>query len=232
MIRMTKVLVVEDNADLAFGLQATLAFEGYDVEVAATGEEGVERVETWKPDLILLDIMLPGEDGLLVLARLRRQGVRTPVLLLTAKAGDRDVLEGFSVGADDYLRKPFSTLELVARIRAILRRAGTRPSDPGANATRIGNIEIKPQTRVVLRSGLAVALTPKEFDLLLALASRGGAVATRSELLREVWGYASTDVQTRTVDIHVAELRRKLEEDPSHPEHLITVRKVGYRMQS
>lgn len=228
---MTRVLVVEDNEDLAYGLQATLAFEGYEVEVAATGEDGLERAANWSPHLIVLDIMLPGADGYSVLADLRRGGDRTPVLLLTARGEERDVLEGFAVGADDYLKKPFSTPELIARIRALLRRAGSEGAASEQHTIRFGEIEIDPQTRVVLRSGSHVALTPKEFDLLHALASREGAVASRSDLLDEVWGYANTDVQTRTVDIHVAELRRKLERDASEPEHLLTVRKVGYRLQ-
>lgn len=226
---MTRVLVVEDNADLAFGLRATLEFEGYDVSIAEDGETGLREALSAEPDLVVLDLMLPRLDGYEVLKGLRRAGSRAPVLILTARGEEHDVLMGFDGGADDYVTKPFSTLELLARIRALLRRAGG-PAD-GDEAHRFGLVEIDPRSRTVTRDGREVALTPKEFDLLLALAERRGAVAQRSELLGEVWGYANTEVATRTIDIHVAELRKKLEDDPSNPKHLLTVRKVGYRLQ-
>jgi DNA-binding response OmpR family regulator len=231
---MTRILVVEDNADLAFGLRATLEFEGYRVTVAGDGEEGLRQALESEPELILLDLMLPELGGYEVLRRLRGAGRRTPVLILTARGEEHDVLMGFDGGADDYVTKPFSTLELLARIRALLRRAAA-PDDGAPEAERVhrfGGVEIDPRSRTVLRQGREVPLTPKEFDLLLALAERCGAVAQRAELLGEVWGYANTDVPTRTIDIHVAELRKKLEDDPSNPKHLLTVRKVGYRLQT
>ena len=224
---MTRVLVVEDNPDLAFGLQAMLEFEGFRVDVAGSGEDALELVERESVELVVLDVMLPGIDGFEVLAQLRRRGHGIPVLMLTARTEERDVLHGFSSGADDYLTKPFSSPELLARVRALLRRTKT----PQASAVRFGEIELDAESRVVTRGGREVSLTPKEFDLLLALAARSGGVASRDELLKEVWGYASVDVQTRTVDIHVAELRRKLESDPGNPRHILTVRKVGYRLQ-
>lgn len=226
---MTRILVVEDNVDLAFGLQATLEFEGYTVAVSGNGEEGLERLRQWDPDLVVLDLMLPGMDGYDVLRRIREEGRRTPVLILTARGEEHDVLMGFHGGADDYVTKPFSTLEVLARIRALLRRAGEGEGEGGA-VERFGSVRIDPRSRAVTRDGQEVPLAPMEYDLLMALVERRGAVASRTELLEEVWGYANTDVMTRTVDIHVAELRKKLEDDPSNPRHLLTVRKVGYRL--
>lgn len=228
---MTRILVVEDNVDLAFGLQATLEFEGYEVEVAGSGESGLEQLAVWRPDLLVLDLMLPGIDGYQVLQRLREEGSRLPVLVLTARGEEHDILMGFDGGADDYVTKPFSTLEVLARIRALLRRAGE--SDRATTSIeRFGAIRIDRRSRTVTKNGEEVALAPMEYDLLIALVERRGGVATRAELLEEVWGYANTDVMTRTVDIHMAELRKKLEEDPAQPQHLLTVRKVGYRLEA
>lgn len=228
---MSRILIVEDNVDLAFGLRATLEFEGYEVDVATDGRAGLEQARSQPPDLILLDLMLPEMDGFEVLQQWRREGLRTPVIVLTARGEEQDVLMGLDGGADDYVTKPFSTREVLARIRALLRR--TR--DPGGGdampTERFGSIEVNRRTRAVTRDGDEVSLTPKEFDLLVALLARRGAVASRSELLDEVWGYANTDVVTRTVDIHVAELRRKLEADPADPRYLLTVRKAGYRLE-
>lgn len=227
---MTRILVVEDNADLAFGLRATLEFEGYRVWVAGDGEEGLRRALDERPDLIVLDLMLPGLSGYDVLRRLRAQGQRTPVLILTARGEEHDVLMGFDGGADDYVIKPFSTLEVLARIRALLRRVREEGA-PEGGGERFGDVVVDLRSRTVTRGGEPVSLTPKEFDLLVALLERKGGVATRADLLDEVWGYANPDVRTRTVDIHVAELRRKLENDPAEPRHLLTVRKVGYRLE-
>ncbi len=228
---MTRILIVEDNADLAFGLRATLEFEGYEVEVAADGLTGLQRARDGAPDLILLDLMLPGIDGFEVLHRWRREGLRTPVIVLTARGGEHDVLMGLDGGADDYVTKPFSTREVLARIRALLRRAQDSGSSGPQRTERFGSIEIDLGARTVTKAGEEVALTPKEFDLLAALVARRGAAAPRKELLDEVWGYANTDVVTRTIDIHMAELRRKLEDDPAEPRYLLTVRKIGYRFE-
>lgn len=228
---MTRILIVEDNVDLAFGLRATLEFEGYDVEVANDGRAGLDRARGYAPDLILLDLMLPEVDGFEVLQQWRSEGLRTPVIVLTARGEERDVLMGLDGGADDYVTKPFSTREVLARIRALLRRASDGPAGEPSSIERFGTIELNLRTRSVTKNGDTVALTPKEFDLLAALLARRGAVAPRKELLDEVWGFANTDVVTRTIDIHVAELRRKLEDDPSDPRYLLTVRKVGYRLE-
>lgn len=229
---MSRILIVEDNEDLAFGLQRTLEFEGYEVAVAGTGKEGLERAQAWEPELVVLDLMLPGIDGFQVLRRLRRDGLRVPVLILTARDEEADVVVGFDSGADDYVTKPFSTLELLARVRALLRRgASDGNGERRGREHRFGDVVVDPGARTVLKGREPVKLTPKEFDLLMALLQRDGAVAGRAELLADVWEYANADVETRTVDIHVAELRRKLEDDPSQPSHILTVRKAGYRLE-
>lgn len=225
---MNRVLIIEDNPDLAFGLRATLEIEGYEVEVAPDGRQGLDLVRATHPDLIILDLMLPGMNGYQVLRTLRGEANETPVLILTARGEEADKVLGFRLGADDYVTKPFGRLELSARVGALLRRAsGTR--QPSVEVEKFGDIEVYPASRTVLRGGEAVALTPKEFDLLLALIRRRGAVASRHELLREVWDHHAV-VMTRTVDIHIAELRRKLEEDSSNPRHILTVWKAGYRL--
>lgn len=229
---MSSVLIVEDNADLAFGLRKTLEFEGYAVEVAPDGESGLASVERACPDLIILDVMLPDKSGFEVLRDLRRSGCHVPVLMLTARGEESDVVMGFDSGADDYVTKPFSTLELLARTRALLRRGRASEGESGDVDWGFGDIRVAPSSRSVTRGGESVPLTPKEFDLLSALYRRDGAVASRAELLEEVWGYANSDVATRTVDIHIAELRRKIEVDSSDPRFLLTVRKAGYRLRT
>ena len=227
---MSTILVVEDNADLAYGLRNNLEIEGYAVDVAPDGPAGLAQARHAKPDLIILDLMLPGLDGYRVLKALREDGLDMPVLILTAHGQEADKVRGFRLGADDYVTKPFGILELVARVGALLRRAA-KPEPGGALAReRFGEIEIDPSTRTVYRRRDAVALTPMEFDLLVALVRRRGAVVSRLDLLHEVWGHSSA-VLTRTVDTHIAELRRKLEENPAVPKHILTVRKAGYRLE-
>jgi len=230
---MTRILVIEDNADLAYGLRNNLEIEGYDVELAADGNLGLLRARGGSPDLIVLDLMLPRTDGFRVLRTLRAEGRRMPVLVLTARGEESDKVRALRLGADDYVTKPFGVLELLARVEALLRRATPTPATFAdlAGSERFGDIEILPPSRQVRRSGEPVSLTPKEYDLLVALMRRRGAVASRVELLTEVWGYGS-GVQSRTVDTHMAELRRKLEEDPANPRYLLTVRKTGYRIET
>ena len=225
---MTRVLIVEDNQDLAFGLRNNLEIEGYVVDVAPDGPAGIAAARRTPPDLVVLDLMLPGMDGYRVLRQLREDGLSVPVLILTARGEEADKVLGFRLGADDYVTKPFGVLELLARVEALLRR-----SRPGAAAgrgpQRFGDVEVDLATRTVRRGDGVVALTPMEFDLLVALLRRNGAVVSRMELLAEVWGHSSA-VLTRTVDTHIGELRRKLEDDPSTPRHILTVRKAGYRL--
>lgn len=222
---MTKILIVEDNADLAFGLRNNLEIEGYEVAVAHDGVAGLAAAQSHAPDLVVLDLMLPQMDGYRVLHELRASGSKAAVLLLTARSEEADKVRGLRLGADDYVTKPFGVLELIARIEALLRR--TR--HPSRKNFRFGEIEVDGDRRTVLREGAPVTLTPMEFDLLVALLKRGGAVASRVELLQEVWGHSAA-VLTRTVDTHIAELRRKLERDPAAPEFILTARKAGYRL--
>lgn len=229
---MTKVLVVEDNANLAFGLTRSLESEGYEVEAAEDGLRGFEMARAGNPDLVVLDLMLPGMDGYTILKKLRAEGKNVPVLILTARGEEADKVFGFRLGADDYVTKPFSLSELLARVQAILRRAkAAGKNEDGAAIEEFGEVSINTLARSVKKGGGEVALTPKEFDLLLALVRRRGAIASRLELLKEVWGHQA-EVMTRTVDIHIAELRRKLEKDPSTPKHILTVWKAGYRLQA
>jgi DNA-binding response OmpR family regulator len=229
---MSRILIVEDNPDLAYGLRTGLEIEGYEVEVAAAGEKGLTRARDWNPHLVILDLMLPGMDGYRVLRTMRDEGLDMPVLILTARGEETDKVLGFRLGADDYVTKPCGVLELLARVAALLRRARRAEGLGSAGAVeRFGAVEIHPASRTVTRGDQPVSLSPKEFDLLLTLVRRRGAVVSRLELLKEVWGY-SADVMTRTVDIHIAELRRKLEDDPSKPKHILTVWKAGYRVEA
>jgi two-component system, OmpR family, alkaline phosphatase synthesis response regulator PhoP len=230
----SRVLVVEDNPDLAYGLRNSLEIAGYDVVVAEDGVAGVTQAREIDPDLIVLDLMLPGMDGYRVLRTLRDEGRAVPVLILTARGEEADKVLGFRMGADDYVTKPFGVLELLARIEALIRRTRNWRGAPSAPATptieQFGDIEVDVGARTVKRGKERIELTPKEFDLLLALLQRQGRVSSRNELLRAVWGY-SASVVSRTVDTHVAELRRKLEHDAAEPRHILTVWKVGYKFQ-
>ncbi len=228
---MNRILVIEDHEDLAFGLKNNLEIEGYQVALAADGPRGLDEAKTWSPDLVVLDLMLPGLDGFRVLRSLREQGLTMPILILTARGEEADKVRGLKLGADDYVTKPFGILELLARAEALLRRARLRGSAAEARhrVLRFGQITVEPARRAVRRSGVPVELAPKEFDLLMSLIRAEGVVVSRMDLLRSVWGYRES-VVSRTVDTHIAELRRKLEADPSRPRHILTVRKAGYRL--
>lgn len=229
---MTRILIVEDNKDLAFGLGSNLEIEGYEVRTAATGPDGVRQAKAFLPDLIVLDLMLPQMDGFAVLEAIRESKLQMPVLILTARGEEIDKVRGLRLGADDYVTKPFGLMELLARVEAILRRSSQKC--PGSTATvsdkvLIGDLEICPKTRSLKKRGETVDLAPKEFDLLIELIRQDGAVVSRVDLMKTVWGHSSTII-SRTVDTHVAELRRKLEADPSNPSLIVTVRKAGYRI--
>jgi DNA-binding response OmpR family regulator len=225
---MPLILVVEDNEDLAFGLSRSLEGEGYEVDVAGNGAEGVRKALERHPALVVLDLMMPEMDGYRALEAMRSAGLTMPVVMLTARGEETDKLHGFRLGADDYVTKPFSVSELLARVAVHLRRAGTVARDDDAVIHRFGDIEVRPSARTVSKRGGSVSLKPREYDLLMKFVTRPGVVFTRQKLLREVWEHQA-DVLTRTVDIHVGELRRKLEDDPAHPQHFITVWKTGYR---
>ena len=230
---MPSILIIEDNEDLARGLSNNLEIEGFAVDVEHDGAKGLERARSTPPELIILDLALPGLDGFRVLSALRDEGSDVPVLILSAKSDEADKVRGFRIGADDYVTKPFGLLELLGRVNALLRRSAAGAWGRITNGSRIrfGDIEIRPNTHDVYRRGFPVGLRPKEFELLMALLRRQGDVVSRIDLLREVWGY-SADVVSRTVDTHIAELRRKIEDDPASPKHLITVRKAGYRLET
>ncbi len=221
---MSHVLIIEDSEDMAYGLKTNLEYEDYQVTVATDGEEGLQRALEVSPDLIILDLTLPKLDGLSVLSELRTKGVQIPILILTARGEEQDKVTGLKLGADDYVTKPFALLELLARVEALLRRA----DNATASSLKTGDIEINAAARTVKRDGKDVELAPRELELLIALVKQNGQVVSRQELLHTVWGHAGR-VETRTVDTHVAELRRKLETDPSNPRYIHTVRKVGYR---
>ncbi len=230
---MARILLVEDNPELAAGIRYNLELEGYEVRAAEDGRSGVEAVRAWVPDLVILDLMLPGMDGFQVLRTLREEGVQVPVLVLTARGEEADKVRAFRLDADQYVTKPFGLLELLERVKMLLRRAGARsPAAPApADATlRFGDVEVDPAARKVLKGGREVPLTPRAFDLLVALVESRGRVLTRQDLLRDVWGHRGR-VLTRTVDSHVSELRHKLEDDPDDPRHILTVWKIGYRFE-
>jgi two-component system response regulator MtrA len=224
-----RVLLVEDNEELAFGLRRTLEAHGYHVVVEATGEGALVALGRVAPHLVILDLTLPGLDGFGVLERLRQAGGTMPVLILSARGEEADKVRGFRTGADDFVTKPFGVRELVERVAALLRRATRADGDRvDAVTLRCGDVEIDTAGRRALRDGRVIPLTPREFDLLLALVQQPGVALSRATLLRDVWGHAP-DIQTRTVDLHVAELRRKLEPVPAAPRHIVTVFKTGYR---
>jgi DNA-binding response OmpR family regulator len=228
---MTRVLVIEDSTDLAEGLRYNLELEGYAVKVAEDGNTGLSLAREWEPDLVILDLMLPGMDGFQVLRSMRADGKQTPVLILSARGEEADKVRGFQLDADQYVTKPFGLIELLERVKSLLRRTRARhdtPETAAVGAIRFGDVTIDPASRTVIRAGETVGLTPKAYELMMALIKRKGAVATRVELLREVWDHRAI-VLTRTVDSHMAELRKKLEHDPAEPRHFITIWKVGYR---
>lgn len=223
------ILIVEDNADLAYGLRNNLEIEGHSVTVVKNGREGIEQARLGRYDLMILDLMIPEIDGFRVLKTIRDEGNNIPVLILTSRVEEADKVQGLRIGADDYVTKPFSVLELIARVDAILRRH--KPVNGyTVEVYRFADIEVDPKTREVHRRGEKLQLSPLEFDLLIALLKRNGSAVQREDLLKEVWGH-SAKVYTRTVDTHVAELRKKLEKNPAAPQHILTVPKIGYRLK-
>jgi DNA-binding response OmpR family regulator len=227
---MQQILIVEDNPDLAFGLRNNLEIEGFHIEVAEDGNKGLARARVLDPDLIILDLMMPGMDGYRVLKTLREEGNQTPVLILSARGEEADKVLGFRLGADDYVTKPFSLMELLARVQALLRRAAHMPDRDGEHVLRFGEVTVDTLAQRVTRAGEEVPLTHREFRLLLALLERRGAVISRTDLLKAAWDHRGS-VSSRTIDSHIAELRRKLEPDPPAPSWILTVRKGGYRLR-
>lgn len=218
-----RILVVDDDTALAEMVGLVLEAEGFDVSFCATGSDALEAFRDADPDLVLLDLMLPGIDGIEVCRRIRAES-DVPVIMLTARSDTLDVVAGLEAGADDYVAKPFKTQELVARIRTRLRRTDAPPSEH----LQIGDLTIDVSGHEVRRGGEVIPLTPLEFDLLVALARKPWQVFSREVLLEQVWGYRHA-ADTRLVNVHVQRLRAKVERDPERPEIVVTVRGVGYR---
>ena len=223
------ILIVEDEPAVARGIQYALQQEGYAVAVARTGEDGLELATTQAPDLVLLDVRLPGIDGFEVLRRMRGAGTKAPVLMLTARGDEVDKVIGLELGADDYLTKPFGLRELMSRIKALLRRAyGDLADAAGGRVIRHGDLVIDLDRRRVQRGDRRISLTPTEFEILRHLATRPGRVYTRSELLDLLRDYEALDQDEKTINVHVSHLRDKLEDDPANPAFVQTIRGVGY----
>ena len=222
-----RVLIVEDEAGLRLTLSDRLTSEGYTVETASDGEAGLARASTGAYDLIVLDVMLPRINGFDVCREVRQRGVTTPILMLTARGQVVDKVVGLKLGADDYLTKPFETIELMARLEALLRRVPAA-AQPGGDSYRFGPIEIDFRKMEVTRDGVPVDLSAREFKLLRHFIAHRGATLSRDTLLTDVWGYDEMPL-TRTVDVHVAGLRQKIEANPKFPEYILTVHGLGYK---
>jgi DNA-binding response OmpR family regulator len=223
---MSRILLVEDNRSYAETLRGNLEVEGHEVLVALTGPDGLEKARADAPDLIILDLMLPGMNGFTVLQRLRETQRDMPVLIMTALGAEDEKLRGFGLGADDYVVKPTGLLEILARVKALLKRAGA--STEAQEVVAVGDLTVDLGRRVVSRDGDSLPVRPREFDLLAALIRRRGRVVSRATLLREVWGYAS-GTESRTVETHLAALRQHIGEDAARP-YITTVRGAGYRI--
>jgi DNA-binding response OmpR family regulator len=230
MPRKTRLLIVEDEVAIRTGLTDLFVFHGYEVEAAADGREGLRKALGGGYDLLLLDVMLPGVDGFEICNRVRAADPEQPIVMLTAKTSDEDIVRGLTLGADDYVAKPFSVTQLVLRVQAVLRRARTVQEDLALIRLRDG-FEIDTRNLSGRRGAETLAFTRREVELLKYLAANAERPVPREELLHRVWGYArGADIETRTVDIHIAKLRRKIEPDPAEPRHLVTVRGAGYRL--
>jgi len=223
---LTKILIVEDEPDMVLGLKDNFEFEGYDVLTAGDGATGLERARAEKPDLLLLDIMLPKLSGLEVCKTLRSEGFQAPIVMLTARGQEIDKVVGLELGADDYVTKPFSIRELLARVRAVLRR--TEPSKRRLSRYRFSDLELDFETYRAKKSGEALDMSPREFELLRYLIERKGETVTRERLLEDVWGYESYP-STRTVDTHIAKLRAKIGDSGSEPRYILTIHGSGYK---
>ena len=221
----SRILIVDDEPEIVRGLEDNLRFEGYQTATATDGREALAVAAREAPDLILLDIMMPGLSGWDVCRELRGQGIDVPIIMLTARAEEADRVRGLDVGADDYITKPFSLRELLARVRAVLRRPGPRHK---VDEFAFGDARVRPRARQAFVGGREVGLTRKELDLLVYLLEHRGEVVTRDRLLDEVWGYERFPT-TRTVDTHILRLRRKFEADPDRPVFILTVHGQGYK---
>ena len=226
MAQKARILIVEDEEAIRSGLIDVFVYHGYEVETAEQGDDGLRKALSGRYDMILLDVMLPGIDGFEICDRIRQQDRQQPVIMLTAKSADEDIVHGLSLGADDYVAKPFSVTQLVLRVQAVLRRSGIGEAE--MHELRLANgLVIDTQN---LSAG-DIQFTRREMDLLQYLGQQAGRPVSREELLSRVWGYANhMEIETRTVDIHIAKLRRKIESDPAEPQVIVTIRGAGYRL--
>jgi DNA-binding response OmpR family regulator len=224
---MKRILVIEDEPQMLLGLRDNLELEGYEVQTAADGDEGLQKAASFQPDLVILDVMLPRKNGFDVCRELRARSNATPVVMLTARNQETDKVLGLELGADDYVTKPFSITELLARVRAVLRRSGSRPAGT-ADSYRIGDLEIDFRMHQARRGKQRVEFTAREFELLRYFVTHIGQVVTREQILNEVWGYEEFPT-TRTIDNFVAKLRQKIEKSPHAPEHILTIHGSGYK---
>ncbi len=226
---MSRIVVIEDDLAILRGVRDNLAYDGYEVLTATDGEEGYRLIREESPDLVILDLMLPILNGYEVCRRVRAEGITTPILMLTARSEEMDRVIGLDLGADDYVTKPFSLPELLARVRAILRRTKAETALP--DELRFADVDVDFQRYEARKAGEPLQMSRKEFGVLRALAAREGKVVTREELLDEVWDYDQYPT-TRTVDNHIASIRAKVEDDASNPVYLLTVHGVGYKLVS
>lgn len=225
-LTMTRILIIEDEPDMRRGLEDNLEFEGYETLSTGNGKEGLRFAMKEDFDLIVLDLMLPGMDGMEVCREIKGAGKTTPVIMLTAKGAETDKIEGFEAGADDYITKPFSLKELLARIKAVLRRSTHIPQQ--LTIYSFGKMVLDFDKYQARKNDELIELSPREFEILKLFVQNEGEVVTREDFLQKVWGYQSVP-STRTVDNHIAKLRQKIEDDPDNPNHIITVHRMGYR---
>ncbi len=225
---MKRILVIEDEPQMRLGLRDNLELEGYEVETAVDGDDGLVKAAAFSPDLVILDVMLPKKNGFDVCRELRAKSITTPIVMLTARSAETDKVLGLELGADDYVTKPFSITELLARVRAVLRRTGTGTPKPTADVISIGDIEIDFKLHQARRGKVRIEFTAREFDLLRYFVQHTGQVVTREQILNEVWGYEEFPT-TRTIDNFVAKLRQKIERSPHAPEHILTIHGSGYK---
>jgi DNA-binding response OmpR family regulator len=224
---MKRILVIEDEPQMLLGLRDNLELEGYEVQTASDGEEGLARAASFTPDLVILDVMLPKKNGFDVCRELRARSNATPIVMLTARSAETDKVLGLELGADDYVTKPFSITELLARVRAVLRRTGGGAKTT-SDVVKIGDIEVDFKLHQARRGKTRIEFTAREFDLLRYFVLHTGQVVTREQILNEVWGYEEFPT-TRTIDNFVAKLRQKIERAPHAPEHILTIHGSGYK---
>lgn len=226
MAQKARLLIVEDEAAIRTGLVDVFVYHGYEVDTAAHGDEGLRKALSGQYDLILLDVMLPGTDGFEICNQVRQQDRQQPIIMLTAKSSDEDIVQGLTLGADDYVAKPFSVTQLLLRVQAVLRRSGI--GEDASREIRLGNGMVIDTENLCAGE---VVFTRREMDVLLYLSQQSERPVSREELLARVWGYANhMEIETRTVDIHIAKLRRKIEANAASPEAIVTVRGAGYRL--